>query len=205
MARAAPQFVGSQRLLTVAEVDCFVRRAAKGERFVYCEALSLPAGPTAAHVRELARRGIVLTLQERRAGGGTNYLIQRTGFVLSGGNNSAGSGRVGVRPDPGGRNADPALDIIRRRITRAANFGLKCPSDAELAVEVRAELNLDIFTRDQAQARIRKLVDKGIIHSTVATEGGVPTRVVTVLASGKRTALPPKWAALERARRAGAK
>jgi hypothetical protein len=96
--------------------------------------------------------------------------------------------------------ADRAIGAIYAELKRAAILGLPCPTDTELFR--KAGLN----TRDQAQWRVRKLIDLGLVSSTQAYEDGIPRRVITIApsrwagaAAGKFSALPKKWAALRSA------
>jgi len=178
-----PRFEGVQGCAQLHVLDSWWRRASPGDEFIYCEALEpIRNDETWQRAGELARAGFLRTHERLRAGGGKQYFVVRT------------SKRVEKQLNPvEACLADPATDAILRALKRAANLGMPCPSDAELARA--AGLN----TRDQAQWRVRKLVDVGLISSTLAYEGGVPSRVVTIAASGKFTALPRKWAELQRA------
>jgi hypothetical protein len=180
-------FTGAVLTPSVDDLDAWVSRAARGERFVYCEAPELIRNATCVRVTELAAERLVSPLWERRAGGGKRFFVERTGF------------RIERRPSAKeAALADVATDLIYREVKRAANLGLACPSDEDLRKKAR------LTTRAQAQWRYRKLVETGLIESTLAYEGGVPFRVATVVATGKSTALPPKWAALQRAAGRGA-
>lgn len=167
------RFSGHQTVATAEQLEAWALGAAKGERFTYCSAVDLIRGETTAKAAELYQRRLITTHQTRRAGGGFDWFAVRTGFVVK----KAEAQR------------DPARDAILAALKRAANFNQACPSDADLARIA------GLATRDQAAWRVRKLVEAGAITSTVAYDGGVPFRVVTIAASGKRTALPPKWAA----------
>lgn len=175
-------FTGPQTLATADDLAAFVRRAAAGESFIYCAAPELIRSETSVRVNELATAGLVSPHRRRRAGGGWEFFVVRTGKGLV------------TRLDPvAAALADPATDLIFRALKRAANMGFPCPSDADLA------RTCGLNTRDQAQHRVRKLIDLGLVQSTLAYEGGVPFRVVTIAESGKSTALPKKWAALQAA------
>ena len=182
-------FAGQQKLATVDDLDAFVRRAAAGQRFTYCEAPDLIRSETSVRVTALAGEGLVRPHRERRAGGGWDFYVVRTGKGLP------------VRADPLlAALADPATDLVYRALKRAANFAAACPSDEAL------KRLAGLATRNQAAWRVRKLIDLGLVESTVAYEGGVPFRVVTICASahagaaaGKSTALPAKWRALQAA------
>jgi hypothetical protein len=186
---ASAFFTGRQTIATVDDLDAFVRRAAAEQSFTYCEAPELIRSETSARVTDLAGQGLVRPHRRRRQGGGWVFFVVRTRKPLA------------AKPDPVQKAlSDPATDLIFRALKRAANLGQPCHSDAELARI--AGLN----TRDQAQWRFRSLIEAGLIASTLAYEGGVPSRVVTIAegphagsAGGKFTALPKKWAALQAA------
>ena len=190
--RARAMFTGMQGCAPLAALNAWWPRAARGDEFVYCEALEPIRNDETWHrAGALARAGFLRTHARRRAGGGKQYFAVRTAKLLT------------PRQDPvEAALADPASDIIYRALKRAANFAQPCPSDE--ALRKLAGLN----TRDQAQHRFRKLIDVGLIESTLAYEGGVPRRVVTILATrhagaagGKSTALPRKYAAMRQAER----
>jgi hypothetical protein len=186
---AAPFFIGGQKLATIDDLDAFVRRARPDESFTYCEAPELIRSETSARVTELAADGLVRPHRKRRDGGGWEFTIMRTrkGFP--------------AKADPvRAALADEATDLVFRALKRAAILGLPCPTDSDLMRKA------GLFSRDQAQWRVRKLIDVGLISSAQAYEGGVPSRVVTISegryaggAAGKFTALPKKWAELQRA------
>lgn len=184
---ARPHFSGSQRLATVESLDAFVRTADRGAEFVYCEAPEPIRGETWARVGELVRDELVRSHQRRREGGGFEFFVVRTGR------------QPREKASPQQRAlADGPTSAIFAILKREASLVLPCSSDAELARKV------GLSNRIQAQNRVRRLIEVGLIASTVAYENGVPKRVVTIIATGKRTALPPKWALLERAARADA-
>jgi hypothetical protein len=175
-------FTGPQTLVTVDDLLAFVRRAPAGESLIYCAAPDLIRSETSARVNDLAAEGLVRPHRRRRAGGGWEYFVVRTGKGFA------------TRLTPvEAALTDPATDLIFRALKRAANLGFPCPSDADLA------RSCGLNTRDQAQHRVRKLIDLGLVQSTLAYDGGVPFRVVTIAETGKCTALPRKWAALQAA------
>lgn len=179
---AAKFFAGMQTVAPVDALDAWMRRAAPGEEFAYCEAAEPIRGETWSRAGELAQLGYVRTHHRRREGGGYVYFAVRT------------AKRVAGAIDPvQAALADPATDTILRELKRAANLGLPCPSDAELMRKA------GLTMRQQAGNRVRKLIDLKLIESTLAYEGGVPTRVVKIIATGKETALPRNWAALRAA------
>lgn len=190
MARGGPSFFVGPMVLQLPEaLDMFVRTASAGTEFVYCEATSPQYGETWSRAGELAREGLVRTHERRRAGGGKQYYLVRTSKPLQ-----------RQRDPQSSALADRATGAIYRALKRAANMAQPCPSDTDLAGIA------GLGTRDQAQWRVRKLVEVRLIGSTLAYEGGIPSRVVTIepskhagASAGKFTALPKKWAALQRA------
>lgn len=180
LGRKLPGFIGSQRVATPAELASFVARASAGERFVYCEAPSLIRGETSARASELQQQGLVMLFQPRRPGGGFDFTAVRTGL------------RAGRRSLANEALSERATEALFRALKRAANLNTRCPTQGELARALEAE-GFEITT-DQVKARIRKLIDAKLIESRVVFENGVQVRVVRIVATGKQTALPPKWA-----------
>jgi hypothetical protein len=182
-------FAGRQTLATADDLEAFVRGAGPEDSFTYCEAPELLVGETSIRVTELAAEGLVRPHRRRREGGGWEFYIVRSRKGLPAAADPARSAL-----------ADKPTDLIFRALKRAANFDRPCPTDTELARA--AGLN----TRDQAQWRVRKLVEAGLIESQLVYDGGIPTRVVKIedsrhagSAGGKTTALPKKWAAMRNA------
>jgi hypothetical protein len=182
-------FTGVEMLAPIEAIAAWMRAAKAGDEFTYCEARGPLRGEGWFRMGELARDGLVRTHERKRAGGGKCFYAVRTRKGLP------------AKLEPMAATlADPATDIIFRALKRAANLSQPCPTDTDLARA--AGLN----TRDQAQWRVRKLADVGLIGSTLAYDGGVPARVVTIAttrhagtAAGKFTALPKRWAALQAA------
>jgi hypothetical protein len=182
-------YVGAIVAQPAQAIDMFVHTAAAGNEFVYCEAPSPQYGEGWTRAGELARQGLVRAHERRRQGGGRQWYLVRT-----------------TKPLP--REQSPQDKVLGDRATaaifvalkRAANLGQPCPSDAELM------RSCGLNSRAQAQWRMRELIRVDLITSTLAYEGGVPTRVVTIVetrhagtAAAKFTALPKKWAALKQA------
>lgn len=185
-------FHGAQRIITPGELEQFVARSVRGAELVYCEAPDLIRGATADKVRELTQAGYLTPHNRRRAGGGLEFFVRRTARVH----------RRGPPPPIISGIDARANGCILRALKRAANLDMPCPTLNDLVKALAAD-GLQL-TRNQVQARILKLVDAGTIRSTVLYDSGVQVRVVTIVATGKRTALPPKWALAERAARADA-
>jgi len=174
--RDGRRFHGVQTVAPVESIDAFVRAARPGDRLVYCEAPELIRCETSRRAAELAQAGLVRTHQVRRQGGGFTFLIVRTGYKLP----------RELTPAEAAL-ADPFTAAVFAELQQAARAGRRCPSDAELA------RRSGLASRDQAQWRVRKLADAGLIESVVHYRRGVPARVVTILGGGgegTRTALP---------------
>jgi hypothetical protein len=187
--KAKAFFQGVQGCASLHVLDAWWRTAGPGDEFIYCEAIEpIRNDETWRRAGELAREGFLRTHERLRAGGGKQYYAVRT------------SKRFERQADPiEAALADPATDLIFRALKRAANLGLACPSDTDLA---RAA-GLD--QRQKAQWRVRRLIDLELISSEVVYDSGVPSRVVTIVAGkhagpagNKFTALPKKWAELQR-------
>lgn len=182
-----PLFTGMQYVVSTEALEAFVRGAKPDEQFTYCEAPQLIPSETSRRVREMAQEGLVRPHQTRRAGGGFTFFVVRTRLRPAAASTPA---QVVL--------ADRFTAAIFEELKQAAEKGRRCPSDAELMRRV------GLFSTPQAQWRIRKLVEAGLIKSELVYEKGVPTRVVTIAASKKRTALPQGWAAAEQERGARA-
>lgn len=180
LGRKLPGFIGSQRVASPAELTSFVARASAGERFVYCEAPCLIRGETSVLASAMQQQGLVMLVQPRRPGGGFDFIAVRTGL------------RAGRRSPAAEALGERATEAVFRALKRAANLARRCPTQSELAKSLEVE-GIEITT-DQVKARIRKLVDAKLIESRVVFENGVQMRVVRIVATGKQTALPPKWA-----------
>lgn len=182
MTARAGHFSGLQFVAPVEAVEQFARAAKAGDEMVYCEAPELIRCGTSTRVRELAAERILRPHNRRREGGGWVFFVVRTGYRPAAPRSAAETAL-----------ADAATDEIYRRLKRAANLDQPCPSDAELARGAGLE------SRKQAERRFRKLVDAGLIESMLAFEGGVRTRIVTIVATGKATAPPRKWLEMRKA------
>jgi hypothetical protein len=173
-------FAGVEMLAPPEAIDAWLRSASAGDEYVYCEARDPLRGEGWIRMRDLAGDGLVRTHERRRQGGGKQFYAVRTGKGLP------------RRRDPQEEAlGDRATDLIFRALKRAANFTAACPSDTDLAETA------GLSSRNASAWRMRKLIDVGLIGSTVEYRGGVPFRVVTVLAgrfagtaAGKSTAMP---------------
>lgn len=164
-------------IMPQAEVKSWLERARAGERLVYAHGRQLIRGETSLYVRDLALAGAVDPTQTRNRAGGFDYTIQKRG-------------NGGSRPAPraAGASLEEASDIILRTLTRQANLGLRAASDSELAKLA------GLATKGMAAWRVRKLVQRGLIRTEAVTTGPeAGWRIVTITASGHRTAGPPSW------------
>ncbi len=173
----AMRFSGAAHAVDAATIEAWVKRAAKDDQLIYCAAPELIRGEGSGRVGELVAAGVVRSHQARRAGGGWEFIIVRTGYALR------GTTAAPRRPRP----LEPEDQAILSALRRAVNFTWPCPSDAELA------RSAGLATRDQAQWRVRKLIQRGLIASEQVTEDGVTTRIVTIVGpdGAARTTLPP--------------
>lgn len=166
-------------VLPRAQVEAWLETAAPGARLTYAHGRCLIQGDTSLFVRQLALDGIVDPAQPRAADGGFDYTIQKRSSRFE-------------APRSAAREAadDPALDVILRMFTREANFGERASSNRDLAKAA------GLATRDQAAARVRKLIELGRIK-TAAMDAGpyAGWRWVTITATGKSTRPPPTIAA----------
>lgn len=186
-AKAKSFFTGAILLQPPEAMDAFVRMASAGNEFIYAEAPEEPRNQACwSKAAELGRGGLVRTHQRRRPGGGWQFYLVRTSKPLP--RETSLEERA---------LSDRATAAIFVQLKREANLGLPCSSDTEL-MRIAG-----LAMRQQAGNRVRKLIDAGLIESTLAYEGGVPTRVIRILPSryagpsaDKETALPRKWAAL---------
>lgn len=159
--------------ISVADFDAWVAGARPGETVIYAGGVAIPRHqPAWTHARVLADDGVVTLVSRRSAAGARTweYLAQRL------------APPVDVSPAPlrvVSDDDDPAA-ILLRELRRAANLGLPCPDNATLAR--RAGLR----DAKAASYRIGCLVQGRVI--AVEQQGPGLPRVVTMLATGKRTA-----------------
>lgn len=164
-----PEFV-----VSVADLDGFVRSAEKNAEFIYCRASAPPRdSATWKRAGELARDGLVTTHSKRICGVVHDYIVMRTARPV---------------PPPASEAelalSDRANALIYDVMVGAAEQGLPCPSTSALAQVA------DLASRDAAQYRVRRLIDAGLIESELVYCNRVATRVVTIVATGNRTAEP---------------
>lgn len=183
MGARCPIYSGAVRVPAAEELSAWTSKARVGDRFVYCEASALVQGDTARLARELEQAGLVTLTQERRAGGGFQYVATRTRLRAA----------AAIKPTGG---ADEESAAILRCLKRAANLGLTCPSLADLS-RTLASVGMEL-TVGQVRHRFDRLIDDGLIKSVIYSDNGANVRVVTISETGERTRVPAKWAALER-------
>lgn len=166
-------------ILPKAEIENWMARARAGERLIYAHGAQLIRGETSLFVRELAMAGKVDPIQRRADPGGFDFTIQK---------------RQGAVPSPrpsrsrGGDEADAAMDVVLRTLSRDANLGRRAHSNAELALIAGLE------TPAQAAWRMAKLAKAKMIRTVTVTTGPhAGWRIVTIIATGKSTLAPPSW------------
>ncbi|HVQ09548.1 MAG TPA: hypothetical protein VMS43_14040 [Allosphingosinicella sp.] len=162
------------RLVTEAELTGWARMALPGDSFVYCTGPAVPPGPTKERVKRLIASGTVRAHQRRGAGGALeSYVVKRVEEPV----------RIEAAP------LDQALEDIFEVLSRAAQRGRRCPSDAELA------RGAGLATRNQAAWRMRKLERSGRIQSQSIDTPDGPWRIVTIVQTRRQTASPSRVAA----------
>lgn len=182
MASAAPRPTFSIGPLTMmiaaADLEAWLAGAATGDEIVYATGPTLPLeSETVLLSRALIAEGVVTPFQRRNAATrGLEYVLRKR---VADPNPPAPVRHVPPR-------GDDDLDArVLREISRAANMGLVCPSNMELA---RA---CGLFGRggqpdaDAASYRFRKLIAAGAIRSE--DMGPNKRRIVTIVASGQKT------------------
>jgi len=164
------------RAASAAELRAWAGRARPGERFVYFSGPALVQGPAARAAAAMYRAGLVDLPPARRTGDRASSCFEWS------------VERIGPRGGRGRRAPLAVRDAAAARILavlrRAAGAGRPCPSDTQLARIGR------LATRDQAQWRVRKLEAEGRIRTEIWPGPDGPWRVVEIVASGLRTALP---------------
>lgn len=148
-------------------------RARTGENVIYARGPVLdPRNPVVALVREWREEGRVVTAQ-KRVQGDLVYLFQRCA--------APASGKPGVRTRIDPEMSERPDGRLLAHLSRLANLGLPCPSNAELAE------GAGLRGAEAVKYAFRLLKEHGHVR-LVASEG--QARVVEVIATGERTALP---------------
>ncbi|MCH2238787.1 MAG: hypothetical protein MK060_12960 [Blastomonas sp.] len=199
-ASSEPRFVLGPLTLyaEIGVMEAWLENAAPGDELRYATGPALgreaPAGQLA---RQWAEEGEVMLFQ-RRPGPGKplEYVARRKEPPVK---------PRAPRALPG-RQARPLLPLpqdfaesdegrMLALLTEAAEVGLACPSNVQLARQ------LDLNARSRAQYLITKLMRAGLIR--VASASSFDGRVVTIVSSGKRTADRQGGAVLWRERTGG--
>jgi hypothetical protein len=169
-------------VLPVGDVEAWFENAVPGQRLVYGGGRSLVRGETARFVAELAAAGKAIPHQVRSpTGGGLDFIVHKK---------AAAGAQAALRG--GGAEADESIDVILRSLKRAANFGLRAPSNSDLAREAK------LPSPAAVAYRITRLIESGQIRTQAITTGPeAGWRVVTICETGQQTKVPPSW---ERAR-----
>ncbi|WP_447727255.1 hypothetical protein [Sphingomonas koreensis] len=112
----------------------------------------------------------MITLTTEPYPGGRNYIAIRCA--------------IDIAAPPIERHAAPVqedelADRVLRRLRRAANLGLVCPTNAELARDC------GLKDADAASYRLRKLIGNKLIR--VDDQGPNARRIVTIIESGRST------------------
>lgn len=149
-------------------------KARPGERFVYFTGSALSQSlPVVAAARKLEAAGEVLFLQERKAPGVRDYIMQKRRNVeppvLS---------RAGIEERAPGTRVDDDLEDLMAVLRRLANLGLECPSNAKLAEMA------GLKDAESARYRLGLLGTCGRVNVKTLVQG---QRIVTIVASGRST------------------
>jgi hypothetical protein len=166
---------GPEWILPVVQVAAWFNRASAGERLIYAHGPTLVQGETSAYVRDLALAGKADPVQPRSPLGGFDYVIQKRSSP--------------IEPPRGRREPqDEATETIYRAFASAAQQRARAPSNTELARRA------GLATREQAAWRVKQLVQGERIRLASVTVGpDAGWRVVTIVATGRQTKLPPSW------------
>lgn len=153
-------------------VDRWLASAKVDDRLIYAHG-SLTDQSLGAYVRSLMDAGELALRQERSV---TDRAIDYVAIRCA-----PPAKAPALEPEP-----DLYLVALLGRLERAARRGLKCPTDQQLADELGLK-------RSQVKDRMRRLVIAGKIATRLEPHAGPsPWRVVTILATAKETARPPK-------------
>ena len=152
----------------------WAERAHPGEDAVYCTG-PRPADAIGAAVRSLHERGLVTLTSKRASDGNFRFIMQRLPNPHLRARLLENRGRFTARSD----DAKRTTQAVYRVLSRAANRGERCPTNAEIARIVGL--------RDAVAAsyRVRCLVRDGKI--TVWEPSPTERRVVTIKATGNQT------------------
>jgi hypothetical protein len=157
---------------SIERIDAWLSIATPGSEFLYATRATLPPGcKPAAYLRTLAAAGEIDLFQRCCAGGGLKNYVARRKAPEQKPEAPASSTRA-ERPE----RADDVLAMLRT----VARRGLPCPTDAAIA------RHLNLRRPSEAAALLSDLADVGeILLERVSRPY---QRVVTIVATGKRTA-----------------
>lgn len=150
-------------------LDQWASSAMPGDKIIYATGPELPRGsPAVAMARTLANVGLV-TLTTRALDGGRDFIAIRCAIDP---NKAAAPRHAPVQEDE-------LTELVFRRLSRAANLGQVCPTNAELA--------RDCGLPDAAAAsyRIRKLIAAKRVR--IEDQGPNRRRIVTIVKTGRCT------------------
>lgn len=168
-----PRFqIGPLTIPIAADVlEAWAKDARSGDRLAYAYGRQeMPDHATFAAARALRVAGRINThLQRRTDGLGFDFLAVRR-------RDEAPAAEAAPAPPA---IEDEAMEKIFRALKRAANFGLVCPTDAELALECGL--------KNAAAARYRRDLCAAAGWIRVENQGPNWRRIVTIVGTGKRT------------------
>lgn len=169
-----------QMMMKPDQFDRWVKNAAPGDDVVYATG-ARPAEGIGAVVRSLHEQGLV-AMTSKRGDDGFRFIAQRLPDPRPSqvrARKPVNRGRFTLAANDGKMTTRAVLRIL----TQAASKGLPCPTNAELAK--RVGLNGAVA----ASYRVRRLVQAGAI--VVEEPSPLERRVVTIVASGKKTMRAP--------------
>lgn len=161
---------------SIVAINRWLKASATGDQFIYAHGHNLLDPALAEHVRKLAAEGEVKMRTRRAADGVFDYFVIRDRVRI-----------VAVHPRKAqGPVLDEATNGLLLKLKAVARAGERCPSDKALAAAIGLE-------RNQVSWCFRKLRDLELISTEiVATPSDPKFRIVTIVASGDRTALPTR-------------
>ncbi|MBD8677945.1 hypothetical protein [Sphingomonas sp. CFBP 13720] len=162
-------------------IDAWMEVAKPGDRFVYASRLSLPAASKgAAHMRALAKRGLVALTQARSKVDPAifHYCAQRTPAATA--LTRPTRPKLAVTPAVLADGEAAVVDALLPVLERFARHGRPCPTDKQLAA--RAKL-----TEDGVKAGLAALAASHLIR---VQKVSAPTlRRIIIVATGQITGL----------------
>ncbi|WP_423606166.1 hypothetical protein [Sphingomonas sp. MS122] len=151
-------------------LDEWAATARPREKVIYASGPEFPRGhPAVALARRLCDAGVI-TLTSESYPGGRNYIAIRCAIDVAAPSTERHAAPV---------QEDELADRVLRRLKRAANLGLVCPTNAELARDC------GLKDADAASYRMRKLIGNKLIR--VEDQGPFARRIVTIIENGRST------------------